>query len=294
MKKTNKCLFTVCIVHYRKLDQLKKTVDYLFKNTKNSFQLNILNQGYEKNGIKSYLENLEKKENVSIIFTPKNIGVSKARTILSKKSKTPFLLMLDDDMYLFEKNWDIPILKYFEKNKTTGAIGFSIYKKNKEFWSFGGRNIAIKNKKINISYPLRSDENLQKDFIEVDDIISGSIFHRKELLKTIKWDPFYFIGFEDFDKGIALKNSKYKCFVSIKSKIIHDKISTNRKYIEYNKTRRDYHSLRREYLYFIGKNNCQFKFLRHVFYKYICLILPNFILRNIAYLWLNFIKNNQT
>src|SRR4030067_3289541 len=122
-------LITVCIVHYRKLPQLKRTVADLLENTRTPIKIKILNQEYLDEAIKSYLSEIEKLENVEVIYGTKNVGCSPGRNILTRNIDTPFILSLDDDIYV-NKDWDVPVMELFNKNPKVGAIGFSLYRIN--------------------------------------------------------------------------------------------------------------------------------------------------------------------
>lgn len=283
MKKPN---LTICIVHHRKLPQLKKTVAALKQNTSVPFNLRILNNGYEAGGIRDYLETLQEKnrKTVTVVFSPENIGCSPGRNVLTKNIQTDYIMMLDDDMYV-NKNWDKPLWKIFKNDPNVGAVGFSFYRVDGTFWSTGGRNLNIVGNTVYISdLNINPDLTTQKT-VEVDDVAAGAMVYKRELLSIIPWDKKYFIGFEDLEKGLYLKKSKYKCVVSIQSKFIHDKVSEDPTAKAYNESRRNYHAYRQSYLHFMKKNNLRLPLFRHVFYKYICLLPPN-LLRNFSYFWL--------
>jgi len=285
----SKPLLTVCIVHYRKLPQLQKTVECLLKNTRVEHKIRILNQGYEGDGIREYLEELDRKKDVEVIFNKENVGCSPGRNVLTRNIHTPFIMSLDDDIYV-NKNWDEPVFELFHKNNNVGAIGFSLYRPTGEFWMTGGRYIHVRGNTISTNRPhINPEKNRDLDFVLVDDVSAGAMVYRRELSDIITWNPGYFIGFEDLEKGLHLKESQWKCFVSIQSKFVHDKVSEKKDYTEYNKSRRNYHAYRRSYLHFLKRNHCRWDLKRHIFYKYICL-LPNPILQNIAYLLLK-VKN---
>ena len=273
-------LLTIYIIHFRRLPQLKKTVECLEKNTSIAFKLKILNNGYIDDETIIYLKKIEQKDDIEIIYSKKNIGASRGRALLAKNISTPFLMALDDDMYV-NQDWDRPIFDLFKKNKKVGAGGFISSEYNGKTWFLCGKRFKIKGKKISYN-KIGVDINNTKNYLKVDDVSSGAIVYRRELMNIIKWDPFYFVGFEDLQKGIYLMQSDYKCFISTRSRIIHDKLSKSPKYEEYNKKRRDYNNMRRSYIYFVKKNKLRFDFKRHIYYKYICL-LPNLLLRYFTY-----------
>jgi GT2 family glycosyltransferase len=282
---SNQKLLTICIVHYRKLPQLKRTIQSIKKGTSAPYKIKILNNGYEKEGIKKYLSNQNNEKNIEVIFNKENIGCSPGRNIVTRDIKTPFIMMLDDDMYV-SKNWDKDLFKMFKNKPNVGAIGFSIFKTDGTFWVTGGRNIITNGNVIRIERTNINPKKTRLKFLEVNDVAAGAMIYRSELSKIINWDPGYFIGFEDLEKGLNLKKNNYRCLVSIQSKFIHDKISVKNEYVKYNDSRRDYHAYRKSYLYFIDRNKYRLDMKRHLFYKYFCL-LPNWILQKIAYFWLD-------
>ncbi|MFH1509273.1 MAG: glycosyltransferase [bacterium] len=282
-------MLTIYIVHYRRLDKLKKTIEHIKKNTTVNHSVKILNNGYINESIKEYLEELNSNDNYEIIYSSENIGASRGRAKLVEGIETPFLMSLDDDMYL-QPGWCEPIFKMFAKHSDVGAMGCILTEdvnSNEKKWKVCGRNFNIKNGVLKMSRP-KIHENVEK-YLHVDDLCSGCIVYRKELSSTIKWDPEYFVGFEDLQKGIYLMNCKYKSYISTDSKIIHDKMSDSIKNKEYNKTRRDYKSMRKSYLIFVKKNGLKFDFKRHIFYKYFCLTPPA-IVRFFTYTWLRIKK----
>lgn len=284
----NDYLFTACIVHFNRIKQLKETVKCLKENTHNKFKIRILNQGYIDDEIEEYLKGLEEEEDIEIIYNPENIGCSPGRKIITQNITTPYIFSLDDDLYV-SKDWDIPVMKYFNENSNIGAMGFSIYDIKGDFWMTGGQNIKIKNNRIYTNRPNVDPADSDVDFIKVDDISACCFFYKTELNSLVEWDEHYFIGFEDLEKGVKFKKNNIECAVSVKSKFIHDKLSVKFGEGKYNKMRRDYHAYRRGYLHFMKKNNVMLPISRHIFYKYVC-ILPNFILRNVAITWLKISK----
>jgi GT2 family glycosyltransferase len=281
-----KPILTIYIVHHNKLEQLKNTINNLRRNTATPFYLKILNNGYIDEKIKNYFEELEKENNTEIIYSQINLGPAGGRAKIVNKIKTPYLMALDDDIYL-EKNWDRPILKRFKEDKNVDAIGIIIRNKEYNFWTLYGGKILIRNKKVKIDYP--KIKNCENKFIKVDDISSGAIVYRARLKKIIRWDKNFKINFEDLDKGLVLFKKNCNCLISVESKAIHDKVSQKARFREYNLVRRNYHQIRKDYLYFVKKNNLKFDLGRHIFYKYLCL-LPNSILRSFSYIWLNLKK----
>jgi len=288
----NNYQLTICILHYRKLPQLKKTIANLEKHTQIPFKIKLLNQQYLDKKIRRYLAEINKKKNIEVIYGKKNLGCPAGRYRLLKNTTTPYIITLDDDIYVHQ-GWLEPIINFFKKNPQAGAISCPLYNPSGTIDSMGGRKLEINHKNRVIKMRNLSFDLLRKgkDFIEVDDLSGGEMIFRKELLKDFQWDPHYFIGFGDLDKGIQLKKSHYRFYLYLRNKLIHDKVSKHKdkKSRAYNSIRRDYQQIRKSYLYFVKKWGYRLPLPQHIFYKYICL-LPNPITSNLVYLWLKFLK----
>lgn len=277
-------IITICILHYNKLPQLKQTIENIEKNTGFPFNIKILNQGYIDQPIKDYLSKLSERENIEVELCSRNLGCPAGRNKLLKKINTEYVMTLDDDIYL-PKNWFKYIKSVFDTKSNVGGVGFLLYSPEGELDSIGGRNIVVHNnvvKMIEPKVPVSSKEN---EVLQVDDLSGGAMVFRRGLLSEFNWDPNYFLGFGDLDKGLQLKTSDYNFYVDTRVKAIHDKVSKKRRATEYNKARRDYKEIRKSYVYFIDKWGYKFPWKRHLFYKYFT-VLPSPIVREFVYLWL--------
>jgi GT2 family glycosyltransferase len=284
----NNTELTIYIVHYNKVKQLKKTVRLLFERTYSKFYLKIMNNGYIDKEIENYLKSLEKK-GVEVVYSKNNLGPSAGRKILSENIDTKYIMALDDDMYV-NKNWDVPIINKFKKNFDVGAIGFLLYDTNENFIGPGGEDIKLVKKIIKRKKPFIDPNNCSK-YISIDTIGSGAIVYKNNFKDNIVWDPNYKVTFEDLNMKLKLKQSKKRCFISTQSRIIHDKVSDKPEYRDYNKVRRNYKKIREDYIYFVKSNSYRLDYKKHLFYKYIC-ILPNKLVRNIAYFYLKNLKKH--
>lgn len=281
-------ILTIYIVHYRKIDKLKKTIESIKKNTFCKYKIRILNQGFINNEIAEYLNQLQKESNITIIFKEKNIGCAPGRYILARNIETPFVLSLDDDMYV-GKDWFKEPYKFFQDNPAVMGIGFMIKENNKI--RVGGEMLQIdkRNKIVCINSPV-IPQTLTQRFFPVDDICAGAILYRRELKNSFTWDKNYFIAFDDLDKGLQLKqNLQLKFYIDTKNIFVHDKVSIQKGYELYNKSRRNYKQIRKSYIHFRKKWGLRMPLRQHFFYLYLSL-LPISITRNLAYIWLRYFK----
>jgi len=278
-------MITVCIVHFRRLAQLQRTVEALEQHTCHPYRLSILNQGFVDDDIEAFLRTLSRQEHVGVTFGQDNIGCSPGRRLLASQVTTPLTMMLDDDM-LVSDNWDVPVIQKFSEEPDLGAMGFCLYHTDGTFWQIGGRMLAQRRKVIRFDWPPARLAMSGASFVDVDCVCGGAMVYRTALSSQCAWDPAMFIGFEDFDMGIRLKHQGVRSVISLHSRFIHDKVSHDWRQAEYNRFRRDYQRIRASYLHLCQKHDCRFDLARDTFYRYVCL-LPNAIVRPMAYLWLN-------
>jgi GT2 family glycosyltransferase len=275
---------TICIVHYRRLPQLKKAVRCLKDNTFNDFNLKILNNGYLDNDIKEYLDSLCEDENIEVVYSADNLGPGGGRNVLISDIKTPFVVTMDDDVYMTTQGWDVPLIDIMERDSDVGAVGLPLYDQDGRFMCLGANKVNIAKRVIKFSPYMILPDDYSDDFLEVDSL-SCVIVYRHEINDHIKVDSMCQIN-DDWERSVALKRMGRRCLVYMRGKAVHERASVNRDFANYNKSRRDYRKIRQDYLLLVEKSGLRLDILRHCFYKYVCL-LPNNITRELAYRWLN-------
>lgn len=192
-------ILTFCIAHYRRLPCLKKCIDSIEKYTLADYEIKILRQGYLGEETELFLKSLEKKKNVEVIRLNRNVGPVKGKGILVSKANTPFIMILDDDIYV-TKGWLNPVLEIFKNEKDVGVVTFPRYYPDGMLESAGGRNLKIKNGVIQV-VEVKMPHGY-KSFLEVNGTGSGAIVMRKEVTKDFQFDPRYVVGFGDLDKDV--------------------------------------------------------------------------------------------
>ena len=282
---------TICIVHFRKLARLQKTIEHIENNTRTSFLVKILNQGYLDLEIKHYLEFLSEKKNYQIIYHNQNVGPSAGRKILFANIETPYVLSLDDDIYL-PPNWFENIRKFLRKHEDIDVIGLSLVSPDKQpqptahYIDFQLDNVV---KIIDLVIPEKKSI-IEDNFYRTDYVSEGAMVLRTNVLKKFTWDPELTVCFEGFDAGMQFRNYGIKSALYTGEFSVHDSISKDFESKEYLIDRRNYHKIRKDYIHLCKKWNVRFLFFKHFFYVVVCAALPNSFLRWIALIWLSRIK----
>lgn len=269
-------VFTICIVHYMRLAKLKKTVYYLLENTSSVIKIIILNNGYIDLDTEKYFDKLNSHKNIEIIKMSRNVGAAEAKKILLNRVDTQFFAIIDDDTYFKDYGWEKEPLKKLKQDIKIGGISFMLKIPKKSGFTSGGINIKQKNKVLFYNN-FASLTRPKKKWIKVDAVSSGVSVFRYEIIKYLKNN----VGgkiIEDWQKPINLKKSPFEFYVYTDTLVIHDKEGFKS---EYSKHRRNYKTIRSDYLNFISESGFRLDLARHIFYKYFCL-LPDVIIKKIV------------
>ena len=284
-------MLTICIMHYKKLSKLKKTIEHIKAHTNIPYKIKLLNQEFLDDAIEKYLAQLKKEENIDVLYNTQNIGPSGGRAILFDQIETPLVMSIDDDIYL-PPNWFDEIDAFFKTNQSINVVGLLLIAPDGTLLDSAlDLRIIKRNTLIVERYAIPSEnKKISENFFEVDDVLEGAMILRKSVAQKIIWDPAYTVALEGIDKGLQLKELGTKVALYTGIRAIHDSVSTQSNAKEYNLIRRDYHEIRKNYLHLSKKWNVKLPFLHHLYYKYICRVFPRKILRKTAYFWLNILK----
>jgi GT2 family glycosyltransferase len=113
-------LVSICIITFNRLEMIKKNIQSLMPTLKNiNFEL-LIWDNHSTDGTIEYLKSIEKKINVTIIFSENNIGTT-ARGELFEMAKGEFIIGMDDDVWNFPEGW---LLQFIAGYKTIPNAGF--------------------------------------------------------------------------------------------------------------------------------------------------------------------------
>ncbi len=121
---------SILIVHYNRLEYLKGTVESIFANTVEPYELLIWDNASDEPETKEYLEYLANcKENYTKVFySPKNVGVWRASNELIAKANSPETLgfvKFDNDVIIKTQGW-LGKWKKIDQESTIGMLGANI------------------------------------------------------------------------------------------------------------------------------------------------------------------------
>jgi GT2 family glycosyltransferase len=110
----------VIIVHDQP-DFTKRCVDSIYQHTR-SFNLYL----WDNNSMiptKEYLEEVAKRENVTLIRSPENIGFIKPNNELVKLGKSPYIILLNSDTEVMQ-GWDTALIGWLKGNPKCAITGY--------------------------------------------------------------------------------------------------------------------------------------------------------------------------
>ena len=168
---------TFCILHVNRPIKLKRCVDSIEKNTSSPYKIMILQQGPPDTKTKKYLLKLQTRPKINILYSDQNLGCGGGRRVLVEKAETPFIMTLDDDIYV-QKNWLEPVIHLLD-NHDMEAVGIPQYTLDNRLFNLSGKWIHISwEKKIvrSKSLPLRLIKS-KRGFIRVNSVSGLSLIH---------------------------------------------------------------------------------------------------------------------
>ncbi len=203
---------SIIIPTYNGLKVLKKCLESLKKTDYKNLKIILVDNG-SSDGTISFIK--KNYPSIEIIALNKNYGFAYAVNKGIKKAikdGSDYILSLNNDVIIPNKNWIRELIKTAEKDNKIGIIGIKITSKNKRLQF--------------LFYGLKSEGELDKgqyDFIREVPAINGvAMFIKKEVIKKVGFfDERFFYGRDDLDYGFRARKAGFKVIYNGKIKLIH-------------------------------------------------------------------------
>jgi len=111
-------MISIIILNWNTLDYLKRCIEAIKRNTKEKYELIIVDNGSKEKGTKRYIDSIADK----LIFNPKNLGISVGYNQGASIASGKYLIFMNSDTEV-EKDWLTNMLSTLSKNKNIGAVG---------------------------------------------------------------------------------------------------------------------------------------------------------------------------
>jgi GT2 family glycosyltransferase len=237
---------TFCIITFGRTEFVKFCLSSIDKHAPKDYSVKLLVMGEFEKELHSFLAT-QKKDRIEVIVSPVILGCGDGRKLLVSKVKSPFTMMLDDDMYLVDDSIT-EALKVLENDSELGAVSMPQYDLQGHVMSLGGRNLVIRNGAV---YKRQPRLNPEADSIEVEDLDGGAMLFKTEMREYFSWDEG--AGFEDLDKSLQiLKSGRWKQAIIPKGRLVHDRSWLGHK-PKYERRRNDGLTFRRQHRLFQKK-----------------------------------------
>jgi len=210
----------IIISTYNQKKLLEESLESLKKNTTyKKYRVYVVDDSGKKGEMGAEIKKKFKWAN--IIINKENKGFSGANNVGIKKAMNEYnpeyILLLNDDIEIIEKNWLKRIIDEGERDKQIGILGCKILYPDRSLQNMGG---YIKKWKIE----LEKNEN-KKDIFEVDHVMGAFILIKKEVIKKIGlldeiYSPYLL---EDTDYCLRVKKMGWKVVSVPYVSIIHKK-----------------------------------------------------------------------
>ena len=204
----------------------KKCLTSIIQNTNyNNYKITIVDNNSNLE-TKTLLNSFRKNyTNIEIITNEKNLSFSKANNIAFKKSKSEYILFLNNDIEIIDRNWLIGLISEMENNKNIGAIGPLLLYPNYTIQS-AGINIELINNTIKVP---AQEYKLYRHRQKVNAITGACLLSRREILQKVNcFDEIYNYGQEDIDLCLKIQEFKYDIIFTPEYELIHHESYTRK------------------------------------------------------------------
>ena len=114
---------TLAIPIYKCLHQAKGILGSLKYMTSDEVEWLIIDNASNED-VDVFVHKYLKPKRLNFIKNEKNLGLVETYQQIYENCQTEYLSILHDDVFIYEKNWDLRVVDQFEKMKDLGMIGF--------------------------------------------------------------------------------------------------------------------------------------------------------------------------
>jgi GT2 family glycosyltransferase len=203
-------MISIIIPVYNRLNLLIKCIESIYNQNYKNFEIIVIDDNSKENIFRVLKQRFPF---IKVLRNKTNMGPSYCKNLGTLKSKGKYILYLDSDVELINKNTLKNFLKLYKKN--TGQIGGEGLFKDNKIVGVLGNTFSMKG---NQPY-LKVGNN--KPIAECDFVNTCNCFIEKEKVKEVGgFDPYYVYYFEDMDFGFNV-NKKYKNYFSLDVGVNH-------------------------------------------------------------------------
>ena len=233
MKNTKKLPYlSIVVLNYNGLKYFKKTIPPILKLDYPNYEFVIVDNGSTDRSIQF----IKKFKRIKLIENKKNLGYSEGKNIGVKKAKGEYILLLDNDILINNKEKFIKnLIKNYNKKTAFIQVLFRDYNKIKtKYYGVSNSCYGANLHKKEISFDKFLDSG--KEFIEINSPCGGCIFFKKEKwLKVGGFDASQKFNLDDLDIGSRAIIQGYKNYLYTNCCFLHLGVNKTKEAEEYSK-----------------------------------------------------------
>jgi GT2 family glycosyltransferase/Flp pilus assembly protein TadD len=206
---------SIIIVTYNSSTDIKKCLESITKNTHRTYEIIIIDN-CSSDGTREFLKTLEK---VNIILNPVNLGFSKGCNQGIEAAKGEYIVLLNPDTVVTDK-WDEKLISHF--NDSVGAVGpLSNYVAGRQKYEFYTKERLATLENVDSFSKNIYHQNKGKNR-ETKLLIGFCMMIKREVIDAVGMlDETLFLGNDDLDLSLRLRNRGYRLLVAIDTFIYH-------------------------------------------------------------------------
>jgi glycosyltransferase involved in cell wall biosynthesis/GT2 family glycosyltransferase len=208
---TNKTTIAVCVLFFEKADQ---TIQCLESFCPSGVPIYVLNQNSSEEATRRLVSYCEKKEQINLFHSNRNLGASGGRNYLIQITQEEWLFFVDNDITIRPNDWLQTFLFYANRIQADVFIPWLFNKHDGRFAGF--YNLSINGDKMYLHKPAGRMVNFFPG--------GASIINRRLFRELGLYEEKILSGYEDYEYCIrALKKQRLlKAFIVDEIELIHD------------------------------------------------------------------------
>jgi GT2 family glycosyltransferase len=208
----NKPKITIGILNRNGIEYLKKTIPAILKLDYLNKEIIIVDNGSSDKSI-SYLHRFPK---IKVIENKDNRGYGAGKNQIVENSNGKYILMIDNDILIKDKNILNELLSFYELNKDIAFLSIPTLDTNKELTQVYGLSYTSPVKFVSINQIIKNPP------YQVGSTTGQNLFFSKGIWEKLGGiDKIYPFNIDDYDLGARTYNLGYTNWIYSKSFAIH-------------------------------------------------------------------------
>ena len=218
-KHSKRALVSLIILNYNGKDDSLEFLESIKKTDYQNYEIVVVDNASTDGSVEAIRENFPK---VKIVENKKNLGFSAGMNSGIRKSKGKYVVIMDNDRYIFQKEWLSLLVEAAESDEKIGiVIPMLLYYRTNTI-QLVGQVAPLSTKITSATFLLGLNEEDKGQFSDVFDIVAGNGLIKKEVLEKIGlFDEKMCRYFEETDLCYRAKRSGYRTVAQPRSKMWH-------------------------------------------------------------------------